>query len=224
MYVEDVDGPLYRLDPSTGEEIWKLDRLVDERNLQISGHAPDVWLIRSSFSIEGDDRAPILRRVDFDTGAVLWAADGREGTEFQWTRPVVLDGLAILMDVTNNPGSSPEIDGQAVRAYDVETGALQWTTDLANPLETFDFGLMAVLESENGKALILTTGGDVLRIDPRNGEVLWRTAVGNARLGGTDFAGEDDRLAIDIVVRGDSALLPEGRTFLDFQTGEVLSE
>ena len=211
VMVEVTDGPFLRLDPTTGAVVWQIER-SQEHAAGLSGHSAGVWLLRSSFSSEGDDRPPVLRRIDVDSGAVLWTAFGRPSTEWQPDRPIVLDDLAIAMDVWSSAEDRDD-DGATVRAFDLDTGAPVWATPLDSSGLGFSTGLLAVFEFETGNALVARTlQGDILRIDPLNGEILWRTTVSGARFGGTDLD-ENGALALDVVT-------PGGRVLLDPDTGE----
>lgn len=206
-------GPFLRLDPATGIEEWRIDRDPGESESGLSGHGGETWFLRSSFHIEGDDRAPILRRINPETGELLWTANGRQGTEWQSSRAVVISGLVVLMDRPNNPQLPIAPAGGALHAYDAETGRPAWTTDLKSPSDVYGYGLVAVLDFEEGPALIVdTVDGDIVRVDPANGAVLWRTAVSEGRIGGTDLA-PDGSIAIDIQTL-------QGHLLLDPASGE----
>ncbi len=215
VYLEVTGGAFLRLDPTTGREQWRLERDPDERDLGLSGHEANQWFVRSSFAIEGDPRPPILRRIDIDTGEILWTTAGREGTEWQWSQPAVFSDRVILMDVPDGDG----IVDATLRAYHVQTGREIWTTDLDSPNAAFDPHVpfdtdgLSVLEFEDGAVLIVrTVGGDILRVDPTNGRILWRREGVFDRVSGTDLAA-DGSLAVAV----DSN---RGPLLIDPNTGE----
>lgn len=216
VYLEVTGGPFISLDPETGRERWRLEREPDERNAGLSGHADHIWLLRSSFSVEGDDRPPLLRRIDPSTGEVLWTAEGRAGTEWQWDGPAVIDGMVAIMDVPNNPGVPVEPVGGAVLGFEPASGEHAWTTGLDSPTEAYDYNLIAVFEFEDGPALFVKTiDGDLLRIEPTTGAVRWRQFIGRADFTGTDL-GPGGRLALDLTTPGEQILI-------DVDTGATIS-
>ncbi len=210
VYLEITNGPLLTLDPATGDEVWRLERDPDERQLALSVLGDDLALVRTSFSGEGDDRAPSLRSVDLATGAAVWTAQGRAATSWQRTDPVTIDGLAILLDVSDT--DQPVAAASLLWGVDIETGETVWTTEVSNTVSIFSSDLLTVLDFETGPAvLIRTTEGDVARIDPADGSMLWRVTALRAQFNGTDLS-SDGRLAIDLIT-------PSGRRLLDPDTG-----
>ncbi len=199
LYVDAAGADFWRLDPATGEEIWRVDRTADERAGSFTGHGGEVWLLRTSFSTAGDARAPLLRRVDPATGEVLWTATGRQGTDWQWAHPVVVGGMVVLMDVVEEDHvGAPQ--SSALLGFDADSGELAWTTELFSSIRAFSSELVVVAELEDGPALLARTLEDaVFRIDPAAGEVLWRSPLPGGIFGGTDY-GPDGRLAIEMLV------------------------
>lgn len=215
LFVEVTGGAFQRRDPATGEVVWALDRDEGERGAALISDGTGGWLLRSSFGVEGDDRPPLLRSIDLATGRVRWTAEGRAGTEWQWTDPVTIGGVIVLMDVTDAPAVPAEPVGGTLRAYDVDSGELVWTTDLDSPTEAYTHGLLAVLEFETGPALVARSiDGELLRVDPETGAVLWRTEVGLAVVDGT-VETVDGRLAIGLDDR-------RSRLTIDPETGQRL--
>jgi outer membrane protein assembly factor BamB len=216
VYLQVTGGAFLKLDPATGRVQWRIERDPGELDLGFSGHAGESWFLRSSFSGEGDDRAPVLRRIDAESGEVLWSALGRQGADWQWARPVVVDDFFVLMDVTDNPQVPVDPTGGTLQAFDIESGRKTWVTDLQSPSEGFDRGLLEVLDSDDGRALLARTiDGDVLRVAPRTGQILWRTPVPFGRFNGTDHSA-DGTLAVGITT-------PQGQRLLDPTTGESLT-
>lgn len=209
LYVNAVGRSLLKLDPATGAELWRLQRGSDERALGLSGDL--VW---ASFSIEGDHTAPILRRFDPNTGQTLWTARGRTGTEWQRSRPTVIDGVVVMMDVPDYGGPAPS--DAALLAFDYETGELAWNTTLGESPNFGSVGQTEFADLQEGRVLLARTMySEFLRVNPTDGEIMWRTTVSNGWFGGTDYT-DDGVLAIDIRTPTDQSWL------LDPSAGEVL--
>ncbi len=209
LFVDAVGRSLLKLDPSTGQELWRLDRGADERAVGLSGEL--TW---ASFIIEGDHTAPILRRIDSTTGQTVWTARGRTGTEWERSRPTVIDGVVVMMDQPDYGGAAPP--DTALHAFDYETGELMWTTSLGDSPNRGSVGGTEFADFENGRVLLARTMySEFLRVNVSDGEIMWRTTVSNGEFGGTDFAA-NDALAIDIRTPNDRHWL------LDHETGEVL--
>lgn len=215
VYFSDPAGPFFKVAASSGAELWRLD-FPEQHALAISRQSSSQILVSTSFSGEGDNRAPVLRSIDDDTGNILWMASGRESAEWQQTSPVVLNGLVIIMDVFDDPSSPDGGPGAVLFAFDTDTGRSRWVTDLGSSSASFGSGLMFVADFEDGQALILrTVDGDVLRVDPVDGAIMWRTKLIALEIDGTELD-SDGNLAISVVTRG-------GQVLLSPVTGEVVS-
>jgi len=218
-----VDGREFlELDPSTGEELWRLPLRETDHELGLSGHGDGIWLLRSSDTIpdaDPDDHyPPTLRRIDLDNGEVLWSAGGYKGFDWQPSRPVVVGDLAVIAGIADE---FPEGNGPAelgyVRAFDVDTGDVVWTTDLDMVARAFVADAVTVVDVDSGPALLVRTGdGVLLRLDPSDGTVMWETdAVQVVGIEGTEVTA-DGTLAID-------ARSPLGGVQIDPDTGEFLA-
>lgn len=214
VYVEVLGNGFLRLDPATGETVWQLAQDSAERSSALTGHRGEVWLLRSSFGVTGDERAPLVRSIDVETGETRWQAAGRPASSWQWTRPVVMDNVVVMMDVSTWAGD-PDLPSARLQAFDAATGALLWSTKLDSHIEAFDRELLVVSEFETSNALLARTiEGELLRVDPQSGEVLWRQTIGSGLIGGTAY-GDDGRLMIDVSNVG-------GSTLIDPDTGEIV--
>lgn len=217
LYVEVVGDGFHRLDPATGESVWRIDQDVDERNTSLSGHSDDVHLLQSTIGVAGDSRPPLLRSIDRESGAVRWQAEGRSGSQWHGSRPAILDGVVVMMDVSRSAdqADSPP-PGATLRAFDVATGDQRWVTELDSTAEANSQDLMFVSEFDFGPALLVRTSeGDLLRVEPSSGAILWRQWIGTADLTGTDYDATG-RLAIDLLRNGQ-------RIHINPETGEVVS-
>ncbi len=206
IYLSDPAGPFVKIAAASGEQLWSID-IADEHSAHVSRHSSGGLLLATSFGTEGDNRAPLLRWIDDLTGEVLWTASGRESAEWQFTMPVVLDGLAIVIDVYDNPAAPTGGPGAVLHAFDMETGAVVWTTELVSSPSAFSSGLLFVADLEEGQALIVrTVDGDILRVDPSTGAILWRAEIGALAIDGTDLD-SGGSLTISIITSGGPALL-----------------
>jgi len=207
VYLDVVGGSFQRRNAATGELEWEIDRDEDEGSVVLRPLGETTWLLSSSFRSDRSSRAPVLRAIDIDSGELRWTAEGRAWAKWQATTPVVFGEVVVLMDVTELAQVDVDPVGGSLRAYDIDTGRLAWVTDLQSPTEGYRSRLMFVAEFENGRALMVKTiDGDVLRVDPTNGEVMWRTAVGTAQIDGTVFD-SDGRLALSLSGAGETIAL-----------------
>ncbi len=114
--------------------------------------------------------------------------------------PVVADGRVFAMDA-----------GATLSAVST-AGQVLWRAPLAPPEERSTQGFGGGLAAADG-ALVAATGlGEVLRLDPASGEILWRTAVDGPVRGAPVIAGG----RAFVVARGDLAYA------VDLATGAVL--
>lgn len=122
----------------------------------------------------------------------LWSVDIGRGAGRRVrlvSAPVVQDNVIYTLDA-----------GATVSAV-AANGALLWQSALAplneKPTEGFGGGIAV----ESGRLVVTTGFGEVLRLDPATGSVLWRTELGGAVRAGPALAG--DRAIV--VARGDLA-------------------
>lgn len=213
-----VDGGLFtKLDPATGDQLWQIPLDWIDRDLGLSGHGDDVWILRSSAIGEGQHWPPTVRRIDIESGDVLWTAGGYKGTDWHPSRPIVFDDAVVLSGLTDMfADEDGPLIGGFVRAFDVDTGDTLWTTDLEIAAPAFIVGAVEVLDFESGRALLVRTSDrEVLRLDPIDGSILWRfDSVPVTQLDGTDFDATGT-LAID-------ARTPIGGVLIDPLTGTLL--
>ncbi len=213
-----VDGVLFtKLDTATGAQLWQIPLDATDGNFGLSGHGDGVWLLRSSDVDEGQHWPPMIRRIDIESGEVVWAVGGYKGTDWQPSRPAVIDDAVVLAGITDTfaDGDGPLIGG-FVRAFDIDTGETLWTSDLEIAAPAFIADALEVLDFETGRALLVRTPDrELLRLDPSDGSVIWRVdSVQVTRIDGTDFAA-DGTLEID-------ARLPIGRVLIDPLTGGLV--
>jgi outer membrane protein assembly factor BamB len=113
--------------------------------------------------------------------------------------------MVVVMDVGGHWLEGEPAETGRVRAFDTDDGSAIWTTDLDSPSQGFSSHLL-LADPERLILIAATPDGSVFRVDPRNGDVLWRVDTGFARLVSID----EDTVTIQQVVP----------TALDLETGE----
>ena len=171
-------GYLISFDHATGEVDWLLNLEGRSPGFLASVGDSDV-IITSDVSSEGDNSAPVIQRVDVETGAVTWTAVGRERTNIQWQQPVVSGDLVLFVDVSSLAEDPAEEEESGLAAFDSETGELLWTASLESTTEAFRAhdSIVSDRTREPPLLLALNVDGDVFRFDPSDGTTLWRSDV-----------------------------------------------
>ncbi len=121
-----------------------------------------------------------LLALDRRTGEPRWSKHlvndlGAEEPEYGFTSTPVLEGDVLVVQA----GGS---DGKNLCGFDANTGELRWS------LSDGDAGYASpvVLELLGKRQLVVMNGGELLGVDPSDGELLWRHALGereNASMG-----------------------------------------
>lgn len=154
-------GGVYALDAATGEELWRFDT-----NGTVPGSLSeaDGAIVFSSDGIRtfvDDGTESTLHALDPATGDELWSIPLGEGV-MSFATALIVDGKALLniYDQTQNRGS--------VRAYDLATHELLWTTVIAPVNGT------GPMSASDGKFYI--SGADatgVFAYDLNTGDLVW---------------------------------------------------
>lgn len=157
LYICTPHNLVIALDAETGEERWRFDpQVTDSANRQhltcrgLSYHASESSAVGQAcqqrlFMPTADAR---LIALDPQTGEVcrsfgengavnLWKnmPHVKEGFYYSTSPPVVANGLIIIGGAVNDNVSTTEPSG-VIRAYDVNTGELEWNWDPGNPEQT----------------------------------------------------------------------------------------
>ncbi len=200
-----------------GERLTTID-VVDgsvqwETRLAAGEGAPDVFqviddtlLIATSFD---DDRAPQLQRIDAVSGAVLWTSEGRKGAKWEPLRWLdIVAGRILLVDDLDE--GSP-----GVLAFDPDSGELLWSAELEQRSGTTDTGASSIANLEVQGVYVTTRYGDLFRINPGTGAILWRSEVEVLGVNGTDYGADGTTLGLGVDLIAETGLV-------DFRTGELL--
>jgi outer membrane protein assembly factor BamB len=208
---------LVNLDPLTGNPRWLVELDPDERDVGVLGGGTGPWFVWSSFANEGDHRAPTIRRIDPATGDVVWQAQGREGSEWQWSPAVEIDNRLVMIDVFDDPESSAPGSGAVVHGFDSATGRSTFATPLDAPPGQFSSRpLLTMAEIDDEPVLlVLTTHGLLARLDPEDGSLVWTSRVNPGILRGTVKL-SDGTDAIRVKAS------PQGEYLIDAETGRRL--
>jgi len=201
-----LPGPIAALDAATGEERWRMPQDPSEGDLRVYAHRNGVTLMSSSFAQSPNDGPPVLRKIQANTGEILWEAQGDEQREWGASRPVIMEKVVVIFDqavAVDTPAESPTLYG-----FDLATGDPLWSLTLnGNGAPHQYLAALHWVEVESGRVLIFDSDrGDLTRIDPADGSLIWRVTVGDVAVTGTEFAG-DGTLAI---VMSNSILIDPG--------------
>jgi outer membrane protein assembly factor BamB/mono/diheme cytochrome c family protein len=176
--------------------------------------APQVHNGRVFVSTSGQITGGEAIGLDSSTGEVLWrtnetkepkdrAVGGIAGTAGAWNAPAIGPEGTVFMGI----GNPYRTDNQAIKtptellyndstiALDPESGEVKWYMQgVPNDFYDWDMQISPVFSEETGRDIVLDAGkmGYVYAIDPKGGELLWKTAVGTHN--GHD---EDGKLALE---------------------------
>jgi outer membrane protein assembly factor BamB len=194
LYVTSLDGKLYALDPSTGEELWSFETDAGIAATPVISQADNL------IYVGGFDGK--LRAIDLTTHEQRWS--GEAGNWF-WATPLVANGVVYAPSLDHKVYAFDSDSGQkhwdepfSARAEIRTTAVLagdtlvvvdrdgdvygldpQDGTKLSGP---FDLGRGVnadPLALSNGQVLIVTNGGEMVRINPETLDIVSRTLLGN---------------------------------------------
>lgn len=121
-------GAVAGLDLRTGAQRWRVDLDPAESAEPPAAHpATATMVFGTTFPMTGDVRAPHVHAVDLATGETRWTTELVAGLDLQWSAPVIVGDLALLVDTPKHADSAPT---SYLHALDVHTGALVWRADL----------------------------------------------------------------------------------------------
>jgi polyvinyl alcohol dehydrogenase (cytochrome) len=270
-YFSDQKGNVYAVDAATGRQLW-MRKVDDHPLVRLTGspvlHEDRLYVPTSSYEEGGKPpgyacctfRGAIVA-LDAKTGDVIWKSYTiaeaprllrvyADGTELRgpaggaiWSAPTI-DARrgAIYAGVGNTYSGAAQPTTDAVLAFDLKTGALRWSRQMApstpdvfgctpgdvncgeRPGPDFDFGASPILATlPNGRELIVAgqKSGVAYALDPdRKGEQVWRyRAGGGSGLGGIQWgiAADGERVYIPVAEIYHPA--PGGLYAVDLATG-----
>lgn len=180
LLVASEPNAIVGISETDGETIW--DMVFDYQETIAGTHVVDERLLISVQTAGvGETQAPRLISVDTHSGDVLWIAEGRSGTILQWTDPVVLSDVVVVMDVPKVSPTGDVDDSAHLLAFDSSSGSLIWAVDLEERTELLADSLIAG-DASRGILIAVTPTGTAYSVDPVTGAVIWRAAIGPARI------------------------------------------
>jgi len=270
-YFGDQAGYVYAVDAATGSLKWS-ERVDEHPLVRLTGspvlYRDRLFVPTSSYEEGG--RPPgyacctfrgSLVALDARTGKIAWRAFTiaqpparlrvyADGTELWgpaggaiWSAPTIdVKRGAIYVGVGNTYSGAPQKTADAILAFDLKTGALEWMRQM-NPGERdvfgcapgdvncpekpgpdFDFGASPILTTAGGRDLIVAAqkSGVVYALDPdRKGAIVWRYRAGSGSgLGGVQWGIASDGTRVYVPVSDIYADEPGGLHAVDAATGK----
>jgi outer membrane protein assembly factor BamB len=204
LYVASLEGSLAALNRADGVEQWKVplgDRayatpcVAADGTIYAGSDAKKMFAIspagrvKWSLDTDGDaDTAPALTQdgtIVFAAGRVVYSVTPQGHLKWRFAaRRKVFTSPAIA------PSGRVFFGSQDHRAYAVsDHGTLVWSVDLGDDVD----GSPAI--GDDAAVFMGTDGGDVVRLDPDTGAVLWRAGVGGFVRGPLSIARDGSVLA-----------------------------
>lgn len=195
LFVTSLDGHLYALDSATGTELWSYETAAGVAATPVLGDADGL------IYVGGFDAR--LRAIDVVTHKQRWAA---KATNWFWATPLLANGVVYAASLDHKVYAFDADSGQAhwqrpfdtgeqVRAAPIKAGrvlvvvnrngdvyVLSPEDGTMAPAKDLNVGgdvLADPIVLANGEVLVVTTSGDMVRINPEG-----PTIVSTAKLGG----------------------------------------
>ncbi len=147
------------LDPGTGEERWRYDPKVAER--EYSEATARGVVVAAGKVLFGTLDARLIA-LEESTGKLLWqvkldpaSSDGN----YQVTSPPVVSGGLVVVGSAIGDNSRAQMDRGTVRAYDINTGKLSWTWDPTPAGKTGAANAWAPMSVDAGRDMVILPTG-----------------------------------------------------------------
>lgn len=174
FFTSTVDGRFFRVDPQSGNTVWSASLAHGDSAVSAFGSAvfDDAAYVCSKRAYVGVQKGS-LSAFNKHTGARLWRFDYEPETPL---RPVTWCFSSVAS--ANGYVVAAIQDGRII-AHDPATGAIRWTSP--GELGTSDLRFVA---SGRGVVIGISAGTErVTRLDPQNGQVLWRNRTPGSPIG-----------------------------------------
>lgn len=158
------------IDATNGVERWRTQFGKSASVTGAGAIGEGEWLVTYEFLNEGDPSPPLLARLDA-LGMTMWAATGREGTDWQHGTPIVSADRIFVRDA---PHEWANAGRASVTAYNVESGDLLWRTELDSTSSGLYSDNLAI--SRNSGSFLIATipeKDQIIRLDATTGEIEW---------------------------------------------------
>ena len=159
LYVITPFNQVIALAPDTGKEQWRYDpRLADRAYSESSARGVAVSGGRVYFGTL-DAR---LIALDAGTGRLVWQTEldrGNRDGNFQVTSAPVVVGRTVIVGSSIGDNGRAEMERGTVRAYDAQTGKLNWTWDPTPPGKTGAANAWAPMSADAERDLVFVPTG-----------------------------------------------------------------
>jgi outer membrane protein assembly factor BamB len=219
LVVNGQDRTITAVNAETGATLWSL-ALPVEYGTKRSSIKDGVLYSSTDTSSEGDTQPPIVYAFDLEDGTLLWETSLAEGTDAQWHKPPIEEGVIYVSSTLSHPGSA---SGNMVHALEVASGEILWATDIGGEQgfsfhPAFNSGEYLITYSPEGATVALRTS---------DGSVVWEVpgtfpiAVDSD---GSIYGGGDGVLILDSDDGGTMTLLDGDEVGFDVTGGLVQGE
>jgi len=124
-----TDSAIHCLDPETGEQLWQRDEFKKSTAFNAREISGTPFLLCNTYA-GAMSRKTTLHLINYLEGKTLWTSPEILG-QYMGTIPVPSKGLVVLVMTMYAQGKDDDINGVALLAYDLDTGAERWRTKFA---------------------------------------------------------------------------------------------
>ncbi|MEM6795530.1 MAG: PQQ-binding-like beta-propeller repeat protein [Acidobacteriota bacterium] len=210
LFTQTRDGAeevVLALDADSGETLWEHRYSAPVEGLfgvdMSYGNAPQATPLLVEGRLIGLGFTGVLWAVDAEDGAPLWSTS--LGKEHQAAMPYFGHAASPLwVPAADGEGGFVVVLAGGALAFDPATGELRW--------QNRDFGASyaspVVADTAFGRQILVAGAGDVVGLDPQDGQLLWRHEYRNPQrtILGTPLLVEDDLLFVSAYFLGSRGL------------------